>query len=74
MFYILEGLNDAYNSFSFINIYIKKITKMAKKKESTGGKKIEKVKVKRPGTHSKKTQSNLKSSKNYKKKYRGQGR
>lgn len=31
-------------------------------------------KVKRPGVHSKSKSSVLKSSKNYKKKYRGQGR
>jgi len=31
-------------------------------------------KVKRPGVHSKSKTSHLKSSKNYKKKYRGQGR
>lgn len=30
-------------------------------------------KVKRPGVHSKSKTSHLKSSKNYKKKYRGQG-
>lgn len=33
-----------------------------------------KVKVARPGVHSKKKTSNLKSSKNYKKRYRGQGK
>jgi hypothetical protein len=33
-----------------------------------------KVKVKRKGIHSKNKQSKLKSSKNYVKKYRGQGR
>jgi len=31
-------------------------------------------KTKRPGVHSKSKTSHLKSSKNYKKKYRGQGR
>lgn len=31
-------------------------------------------KTKRPGVHSKSKSSSLKSSKNYKKKYRGQGR
>jgi len=31
-------------------------------------------KAKRPGIHSKKKNSNLKTSKNYKKAYRGQGR
>lgn len=33
-----------------------------------------KSKVKRPGVHSKSKSSHLKSSKNYKKLYRGQGR
>ena len=33
-----------------------------------------KAKVRRPGVHSKKRHSNFKSSKNYKKSYRGQGR
>ena len=36
--------------------------------------KIERPKVRRPGTHSKTKSSSLKSSKNYRKKYRGQGR
>lgn len=35
---------------------------------------IKKSKVSRPGIHSKSKTSNLKSSKNYVKKYRGQGR
>ena len=35
---------------------------------------LEKVKVKRKGVHSKNNSSVLKSSKNYKKPYRGQGR
>jgi hypothetical protein len=35
---------------------------------------LEKPKVKRPGVHSKNNTSSLKSSKNYKKAYRGQGR
>ena len=34
----------------------------------------EKIKIKRKGIHSKKRTSNNKHSKNYKKKYRGQGR
>lgn len=46
---------------------------MAKKSESTQSK-LKRVKVRRPGIHSKKTHSNLKTSKNYKKKYKGQGR
>jgi len=33
-----------------------------------------KTKTKRPGIHGKSKQSQLKSSKNYRKKYRGQGR
>lgn len=45
---------------------------MAKAKtEST---RLDKVSVKRPGVHSKKGTSKLKSSKNYKKLYKGQGR
>ena len=35
---------------------------------------IEKPKKKRPGIHAKSKQSQLKSSKNYSKKYKGQGR
>lgn len=35
---------------------------------------LDKIKVRRPGVHSKKRHSNLKSSKHYKKTYRGQGR
>jgi len=35
---------------------------------------VKKSKVSRPGVHSKSKTSNLKSSKNYVKKYRGQGR
>ena len=33
-----------------------------------------KAKISRPGVHSKKKNSNLKTSKNYRKKYRGQGK
>lgn len=36
--------------------------------------KIAKPKIKRPGVHSKSKTSSLKSSKNYKKLYRGQGK
>lgn len=46
---------------------------MAKIKENTG-KKIQKPKVSRPGIHSKTKTSKMKSSKNYKKAYRSQGR
>lgn len=35
---------------------------------------VEKTKVSRPGVHSKKKTSKLKSSKNYQKRYRGQGK
>jgi hypothetical protein len=45
---------------------------MAKLKESTV-KAYSKVKVSRPGVHAKTKTSKLKSSKNYKKLYRGQG-
>lgn len=46
---------------------------MAKIKESSM-KALVKNKVSRPGVHAKTKTSNLKSSKNYKKRYRGQGR
>jgi len=46
---------------------------MAKKKESSS-KFLKKKRVKRPGVHSKKKVSVLKSSKNYKKLYCGQGK
>jgi hypothetical protein len=46
---------------------------MSKKKESSGVGKSSSPKIKRPGVHSKKKSSNSKNSKNYKKKYRGQG-
>lgn len=42
-------------------------------KEKKVAKKIIKAKVKRKGVHSKKKSSDLKSSKNYTKKYKGQG-
>ena len=44
---------------------------MAKMQASTY---VEKAKVKRPGVHAKNNSSSNKNSKNYKKKYRGQGR
>lgn len=48
---------------------------MAKKTTTTSVKlHLASPKKKRPGVHSKKKSSNLKSSKNYTKKYRGQGR
>ena len=47
---------------------------MAKVTGSGISSRIEKPKVKRPGVHSKNNSSNLKSSKNYRKAYRGQGR
>lgn len=45
---------------------------MAKQKDSSSSK-LSSPKIKRPGIHSKKKSSNSKNSKNYKKKYRGQG-
>lgn len=47
---------------------------MAKVKTNTSVVKLEKPKVKRPGIHAKSKVSKLKSSKNYKKAYCGQGR
>jgi hypothetical protein len=46
---------------------------MAKVKTNTAVAKIEKPKVTRPGVHAKTKTSALKSSKNYKKLYKGQG-
>jgi hypothetical protein len=45
----------------------------AKVKSSSTSTKIDKPKKKRPGVHSKCKTSKLKSSKNYKKLYKGQG-
>ncbi len=42
--------------------------------KQTSAEKKSKVKVSRPGIHSKSSSSKLKSSKNYKKNYAGQGR
>lgn len=47
---------------------------MAKAKSSQVSTRIEKPKVSRPGVHAKSKTSKLKSSKNYKKLNRGQGR
>lgn len=47
---------------------------MAKIKSNTSSSKLEKPKVTRPGVHAKTKTSKLKSSKNYQKKYRGQGK
>lgn len=47
---------------------------MAKVKTNTSVAQIAKPKKKRPGIHAKSKTSVLKSSKNYKKLYRGQGR
>jgi hypothetical protein len=47
---------------------------MAKVKAATSTAELVKVKVSRPGVHSKAKTSALKSSKNYKKTYCGQGR
>ena len=46
---------------------------MAKAKDNSVSKRI-KVKITRPGVHAKTKTSRLKTSKNYKKAYRGQGR
>lgn len=46
---------------------------MAKAKQSNTSVKLEKTRKKRPGVHSKSKSSKLKSSKNYLKKYKGQG-
>ena len=46
---------------------------MAKVKAASGTAKVEAPKVSRPGIHAKCKTSKLKSSKNYKKLYRGQG-
>ena len=45
-----------------------------KKTSSNTSTKLEKKKIKRPGVHSKNKTSKLKTSKNYTKNYRGQGR
>lgn len=47
---------------------------MAKVKSTSSVIKVEKPKVSRPGIHSKSKTSKLKSSKNYKKAYSGQGK
>lgn len=47
---------------------------MAKVKTNTSVVKLEKPKVSRPGVHAKSKTSGLKSSKNYRKLYRGQGK
>jgi hypothetical protein len=46
---------------------------MAKATKTISTRFVKKAKRKRPGVHSKKKNSGLKMSKNYKKKYRGQG-
>lgn len=47
---------------------------MAKVKAASTVTKVDKPKVSRPGVHAKSKTSKLKSSKNYKKLYRGQGK
>ena len=47
---------------------------MAKAKTSSTVTKVDTPKVSRPGVHAKSKTSSLKSSKNYKKLYRGQGK
>jgi hypothetical protein len=46
---------------------------MAKQKSAQAATKLVKKNISRPGVHAKTKTSVLKSSKNYKKKYRGQG-
>jgi hypothetical protein len=46
----------------------------AKVKSATSVVKLDQLKVSRPGVHAKSKTSKLKSSKNYKKLYRGQGK
>lgn len=46
----------------------------AKSKVSSNSTKVDKPKVSRPGVHAKCKTSKLKSSKNYKKLYKGQGK
>jgi hypothetical protein len=46
----------------------------ANKKTTSAVTKVDKPKIQRKGIHSKKKSSKLKTSKNYKKRYRGQGR
>lgn len=57
-----------------MDIYNKKKIMAKKPTTTTSNSFIAKPKVKRPNVHSKKKNSNLKSSKNYKKGYSGQGR
>lgn len=45
-----------------------------KQKATTSTSVLDKPKKKRPGVHSKKKTAKLKTSKNYKKRYKGQGR
>ena len=47
---------------------------MAKAKAAPSSVKVEKGKISRPGVHAKTKTSALKSSKNYRKLYKGQGR
>lgn len=57
-----------------MQIFIRKKTViMAKAKQTNTSTKLEKTRKKRPGVHSKSKSSKLKSSKNYLKKYKGQG-
>lgn len=46
---------------------------MAKAKSASSGTNAEVIKIARPGVHAKSKTSKLKSSKNYKKLYKGQG-
>jgi len=60
-----------YNIYNKINVMAKQ---QSKPKSTNVSVRIEKPKKKRPGMHSKCKSSKLKKSKNYTKKYRGQGK
>lgn len=56
------------------NIYCKTKTMAKSNTSSNSSVKLDKPKIKRPGVHSKTKTSKLKNSKNYQKKYVGQGK
>jgi len=60
--------------YGISTIYKETKTMATKQKASTSPTLRVKVKKKRPGVHSKKKTAKLKTSKNYKKPYQGQGR
>ena len=68
--YVLLAKND--NMFSHVDELKNNDIKMAKIISSVS--RVDRPSTKRPGVHAKKKTSRLKSSKNYKKPYRGQGR